>query len=269
MSKPYTLVVLNGCNGAERFNAWKETGGALLKRKDLGCGLNSLTFLGIFTRSQGEALMGRIGPMGTSFQEILNHVTIANNNEFVYIAGTHSIMNTDEKENFVNYLRDNMPANTCTIVTLNRHPNKLQRNEKCKKVTPGHSLIFSKDSNNALITIDPQQENYRPQDNAKMFKSWETQCYISATMVYVLHQDNRVLAPVPAAFEFMDTSEDMDTNDDDTKMSDIYGGKKKKSKHMVKKHSNKKSKKVVNKHSKKKYKTQSIKKGGKKRKLKK
>lgn len=66
------LSVLQNCDDANRFNAWQATGGALLNNRNLGCGINSLTYLGIFTRRQGENLVNVVNARGTTFDEMMN-----------------------------------------------------------------------------------------------------------------------------------------------------------------------------------------------------
>jgi len=45
LNETYYLSVLNNCDQNKRFVQWQNDGGTLLGNKNLGCGINSLTFL--------------------------------------------------------------------------------------------------------------------------------------------------------------------------------------------------------------------------------
>ena len=56
----YKIAVLDNCKSEDRFKAWKDSGGTLLGQKSIGCGINSLTFLGIFDQNIGNNLVTQI-----------------------------------------------------------------------------------------------------------------------------------------------------------------------------------------------------------------
>lgn len=179
------LAVLRNCVSDKRFNRQKLTGGALLGRKDLGCGLNALAFLSVFSRKQGEFLIKNIKPTGTSFLEIMNFVTSLNGYKTEFKEISVDISNPHKIISFFNELYNQMPENSCTIAKLMRNPNINQRSPKCRNFTIGHSLIFSKEGGK-LYTIDPQQGTKRERkqnSDEKVIKSFQNNCYISVKLV--------------------------------------------------------------------------------------
>lgn len=179
------VAVLKNCVSEKRFKRWQETGGALLGRKDLGCGLNALVFLSVFNRKQGEFLLRNIKPTGTSFLEIMNFVTSLNGYKTDFKEISVDISNPHKITTFFNELYNQMPENSCTIAKLMRNPNINQRPPECRNFTIGHSLIFSKEGGK-LYTIDPQQGTKRERkqnSDEKVVKSFQKNCYISVKLV--------------------------------------------------------------------------------------
>jgi hypothetical protein len=192
------LARLDNCNGEKRYDAWKKAisddnakngrpnNCALLGNTNIGCGLNSLTFLGIFTVDQGKSLVASINANGTSFDQMINYVRMANGHKHVYQKVDFPISTKQEMTDFLDRLTTELPNNSCTVCKLHRHPDPKKRAlPQCEKFTIGHSVVFSKDDNGVLYTIDPQQCSYRQRDDGKIFSSWSQNCYIQATLMFV------------------------------------------------------------------------------------
>jgi hypothetical protein len=146
-----------------------------------------LTFLGVFTRKQGEKLVTQITKNGTSFLEMMNYVSLYNNVNYQEIF--FSINSVENIKNFVtNYLKYLLPDNCCTVAKLNRNQDATKRKPDCRNLTEGHSVVFSK-MNNEITTIDPQQMTKRvfietPENFNKIFKAWSNQCYETVSLIF-------------------------------------------------------------------------------------
>ena len=162
INKFYKLAHLPNCDVDERFEKWKRDGGTLLENKKLGCGINSLTFLGVFNRAQGEQIIKQISK-GTSFIEMMNYVSLYNKN-VAYQEIIFHIGNAKQIINFITCLKYFLPDNCCTIAKFNRNKKIVMRG----KLTDGHSVVFSK-TNNEITTIDPQLLTKRIFNETKEF----------------------------------------------------------------------------------------------------
>jgi hypothetical protein len=170
----YFLSVLQNCNMDERYKTWK---GPLLKNKNIGCGINALTFLDVFTRDEGEQLVKIINKRGTSFEEMMNMVFNKNKTTPQTLI-EYSIDTLDNVKDFFENLKNMLPNNSCTIAKLMRYPDN-GTPVKCNggSLTSGHSIVFSK-NNNKLYYIDPQQEKLKESEDYNLtFKVWSKQCY--------------------------------------------------------------------------------------------
>ena len=91
------LAILKDCDPVSRLQHWKERGGTLKGNTRIGCGLNSLTFLGIFTYEQGEQLVEQVTNEGTNFLEIMQYVAKFNNKSNTsYIEFLHPLDNLEQ-----------------------------------------------------------------------------------------------------------------------------------------------------------------------------
>ena len=193
----FNLVQINNCRSKARFTEWKKTGGALLGRTDLGCGLNALAFLSIFTRVQGESLLQKIKPTGTSFNEIIRWIQLLNGFNNKYTEFVFPITTVNDITIFFNKLSHDIDSNTCVIAKLNRHYNIDKRSVNCKRFTIGHTVVFSKEENGDMYTIDPQQGTRRKRNDVKMAKSYfDGNCYISISLVAVQNNGYNLITPV-------------------------------------------------------------------------
>jgi len=193
-------------NAFKRYNEWE---GPLLNRKDLGCGINSLTFLEVLTRAQGENVLKKIANKGTPFVEMMQVLGKIRGmpKQYPY---TFLIDTKENASNFINTLKNLLETNAGTIVKMMRYPDELPSkfHPKCNGInlTSGHTIIFSKihkdikipvnldinhkiteaydiwkrltTKNDGLFAIDPQQETIRFTENVdKAFSSWQHNCY--------------------------------------------------------------------------------------------
>ena len=183
INKSHQLAYLSNCNVDERFEKWKREGGTLLENKKLGCGINSLTFLEVFNRTQGEQIVKQL-TQGTSFIEMMNYVSLYNNN-VVYQEISFRITNMEQIINFIIYLKYFLPNNCCTVAKFNRNKNMVTR----ENLTDGHSVVLSKTNNNEIITIDPQQLTKRKFEETtefveKMIKVWSNQYFETISLIF-------------------------------------------------------------------------------------
>jgi hypothetical protein len=213
----FFLAYITNCYGEERFDEWKREltrfnlehnlgeNCALLGNTNIGCGLNSLTFLKIITMNQGRQLVQQVNNSGTSFLEMMNYVRIANGNKIPLQEILYPITTLSEVTVFLNLLSNNLPNNSCTIAKLNRNPDIQRRPQGCRNFTPGHSVVFNKDQTGKLWTIDPQQCRRKERDDNKMFKSFQDNCYISVSLMYFMSMKTpRQLQPIPANYPVQD-----------------------------------------------------------------
>ncbi len=191
-STEYHLSVLRDCNTAARFDAWKESGGTLLGLKNLGCGINALTFLGVLSREEGERLVPLVNSRGTTLMEMMS---------FVYRGARvpqferyFPIRTLEEVSTFLATLNRLLKNNECTIAKLMRFPEStpIGAEPRCvidgrsMQLTPGHSIVFSKDESGSLLWLDPHIEiPPKPSvDASKALKSWSRQCYVAVGLLF-------------------------------------------------------------------------------------
>jgi hypothetical protein len=154
----YILTTLNNCNDRERYDAWNDAGGTLLGNKNLGCGINSLTYLGVFTRAEGESFVKILNERGTTFTELMNYVYNKNGQrpQFCFY---FDISNLENARVFTRTLESYLCDNCCTIAKLMRYPDEATVAPLCNgvRLTSGHTIIFSK-RNGIINTIDPNNK---------------------------------------------------------------------------------------------------------------
>jgi hypothetical protein len=186
MAGNLNLSYLGNCNVEERFKQWMREGGTLKGNKNLGCGINSLTFLGVFSREAGGNLVDVVNSRGTTFEEMINYVYRNNNNpQFEY---SYPITTAGEVQLFINDILKRLHMNSCTVAKMMRYPDNtsLRNAPLCNgtRLTSGHSIVFSNDRG-VLKAIDPQQETIRPSmDAAKAFQAWNRNCYKQISLMF-------------------------------------------------------------------------------------
>ena len=181
----YRLGHIPNCNFRNRFNQWEAAGGTLRKNKNIGCGLNSLAFLDIFTRQQGEALVDVIDAKGTTFLQMMSYVYRSMGVDVKIVERNIPIRTEVEVQQFLDTLLQDLPDNSCTVAKMMRYPDTGPPVDcNGKNLTSGHSIVFSKNGNQ-ITAIDPQQMSVRENINASSsFKAWQKNCYISISLIY-------------------------------------------------------------------------------------
>jgi hypothetical protein len=247
----YYLSVLQNCDDENRFNEWQATGGALLNNRNLGCGINSLTYLGIFTRQQGEGLVNVVNARGTTFDEMMNYVFNRNGGNPQYRMPA-SIRTVDHVQHFIDHLTNILCEGCCTVAKLMRYPDNYQNPPLChgEALTSGHTIVFSKNGG-ILYATDPQQGTRRRSDNAAAaFAAWQRNCYREVHLMFNIQPDYRHTVPMDiddAANVLPDhgpIDDRTQIDNGDTVPMDIDGGKTKNSKQSKKSKKGKKSKRA-------------------------
>lgn len=97
---------------------------------------------------------------------------------------------------FFELLYNHLPINTCTIIKLNRHPDRLIRKKMTgMDLTPGHYVLISKDKDGILRTYEPIYSKpddcksfpYKGVISQKFFMTYQRQGYINASLL-VMHR---------------------------------------------------------------------------------
>jgi hypothetical protein len=190
----YTLGHIPNCNFRARFQQWQDDGGTLRGNRNIGCGLNSLAFLGIFTRQQANALLDMIDPNGTTFQQMINYVYAHLQGLVPLLERRIPLTTEQEVQQFFNILLQDLPDNSCTVVKYLRYPENIPRHMSppCNGIqglTSGHSVIFSKNGN-SITSIDPQQMNIRENiDAAASFPYLQRHCFVEVSLIYGFTQN--------------------------------------------------------------------------------
>jgi hypothetical protein len=237
------LSKLSNCNPNKRMEEWRRTGGALLGNKNIGCGINSLTFLGVFTRKQGEQLVSIINPRGTTFLDMMNYVARQKNGntqrEVIFPIST-----VNEVQEFIYAIKTSLGENSCTVAKMMRYPDNSNNPVLCNGVsyTSGHSIIFGVE-NDTLHAIDPQQNSFRASEDATAaFNSWQRTCYTHIHVMYsigVLQNVNKASVPM----EIVDDEINFPNHNLDNVPMEVEGGKKYRTKtYRTKKYRTKKNK---------------------------
>lgn len=160
------LLAYTDCNALERMEKWRVSGGTLNNNRNIGCGINTLTFLGVFDRATGQRMVDALASdpatTGTSFLDIMRYVArhsdaqIPPGSVINELAGY--IHTVDLLMDFATWVYDNLPMNACTIIKMNRD---------LAGEMPGHSFILTKDADGVLHAVDPQTMHVR------VLKVWE------------------------------------------------------------------------------------------------
>lgn len=149
----YSFIYSNSC---KTISQWRSEGGTLLEEKDIGCGVNVLTFLDIIERRQGETMVRKLqadpNTTGTSFIEMLNNVqkkvgdSIPKLEEYKFEVEENRVVSQNKLKAFYEFVLNRFPDNSCIMIKMNSWESSL-----------GHSLVLQK-RGRAIWTIDPQQD---------------------------------------------------------------------------------------------------------------
>lgn len=187
------LYYLPDCGCKERKEAWL---GALLGRRDIGCAINVLVFLGALDTQTGKSLVPRLDPqVGTPFHTIIEAIQptcpYPLREETYPITDVKSVTEIlDEIEGGLKFgiaserERGKKCTDACTIVKLYRGTGSV-----------GHTVIMSVE-NGHMYTVDPQAETQstiamggkgkimRERGNdAKIFKAWNNASFVAVSVI--------------------------------------------------------------------------------------
>lgn len=194
-----SLAIIRNFNVEDKYKDWKNNGGTLLNDKQMGCGINSMTFIGLFDRKEGiENLRNLNRNIGTPFSEI---VSIIQHRDLFHLYEEKIIrIKDDENKEFavsrtkleviVKELYNYIVNNSCTIIKFNRNPDITLRPERGKYLALGHTVIVGK-IHSGMYIVDPQQEIIRQlcSNNNIYFidnlvKDCNLQCYESISFLF-------------------------------------------------------------------------------------
>lgn len=165
-----TLAVINNCNALDRYKQWSR----LVGSEHVGCGINSIVFLNEMTKSKGEVEVSKLKHppgcnIGTPMEVIVEYLNKKSQQERepekrVMFELYREVLSDPEKDttdesririfNFYIKLYNSMPKNSCIIVKLERDINELIKHNI--NLTPGHTIVITKDDKGDLYSIDPQ-----------------------------------------------------------------------------------------------------------------
>lgn len=185
---PIELFAFNQCNAKAKFADWLRSGGSLLKNPNIGCGINTLTMLGVFSRKDGEEMVRGLASdpqrRGTSFFQIMQYVFHRNGRNHPMNELTGYIDTPSRLNHFFHWLSVKMGLETCIIVKFNRdlQPDIL-----------GHTVLIHKDATGSMTIYDPQAEREMPlvPDSTPLFNAWITQNNFSTASV-ILYRDTDI-----------------------------------------------------------------------------
>ena len=195
------LFYILNCNIVDRLNAWITSGGTLLRNKRMGCGLNSLAFLNVITRETGEQLLNEIDlRTGTTMDQIMNLIKLKfhqQNQELITREYPISVNSLDNFHKFIANIKIELPNDSCTYAKM-MPPFNFDPNPK-KKFRGGHTILFCKDVQGYLSSIDPHQESgcylNTPEEINNFFYNKVSSFYVYISLIY----GRLVVPPVPTA----------------------------------------------------------------------
>ena len=155
----YKLAVFNNCYNETRYKKWISDGGTLNNNYIIGCGINSLVYLDVLTRENGEKLIETIEVRGTTFRELMAYVF---KEKYNVTLSAYRLPINDEFDviAYIDFLNNNLYDNCCTIAKYMRYDDEDEKQLYNSSLTPGHTIIFSK-QNGILHTVDPLQKTDR------------------------------------------------------------------------------------------------------------
>jgi len=177
------LLVFSDCNAREKMKdkmddkvkSWKP----LSDDKSIGCGINSLTFLGIISEDVGKKIVKNIPRnIGTPFTFLMYYlmeISKRSTNLKEIRSDVSTLQNTTQ---FLDALFNALPDGCCVIATLNRNIGTLN-----------HTIVFSKQKDDngidALYTVDPQVGKLKKRiDDTKIFDAWNSNNIVSVSLLF-------------------------------------------------------------------------------------
>ena len=145
-----------GIDYNQENKSWAEQGGTIRGEKSIGCGINTLLYLDVIDRNQGEQMVSSLQVnrgVGTSFVDMLNSIRLKYNSPPLYELRTELgfPVSTDSLSNFFLFILNNYPDRALIMIKLNRD----------NPLFPlGHSVVLHK-VGRSVWTLDPQQMTER------------------------------------------------------------------------------------------------------------
>lgn len=145
-----------GIDYNQENKSWAEQGGTIRGEKSIGCGINTLLYLDVIDRNQGEQMVSSLQVnrgIGTSFVDMLNSIRLKYNSPPLYELRTELgfPVSTDSLSNFFLFILNNYPDRALIMIKLNRD----------NPLFPlGHSVVLHK-VGRSVWTLDPQQMTER------------------------------------------------------------------------------------------------------------
>ncbi len=198
------LVFLPKCDAFERCKYWI---GALNGITTKGCGINVLRFMGEMSDLVGNVKLhasintprGQPPGPGTfaPFSDLISWFNTKFQNmgesEFKMTELVRNINTPYLLKQYLDELLAIMPADTCTIVKLNRDITNCQNTN----LTPGHYVLMNKDINGKLWTYEPLLSSrnncvmfeYKGTVSPNFFNTYKNQCYVSVSILAAEYVD--------------------------------------------------------------------------------
>jgi hypothetical protein len=231
------LSKLQNCNALQRFKDWQKSGSTLLGNKNLGCGINSLTFLNVFSREEGEKLVKILDKRGTTFKEMMDFVMRQRNipPQMLVAIPIHTL---EEVKIFIKNIKYQLGKNACTVAKLSRYSDYYEEIPvSYKGLTSGHSVVFSV-VEDKLYMIDPQIVKCSHIDSAgSLFKSLKRNLYNHVYLMYgietsdyggvpmVIDDENTNITHLPNHYSVPVPMEIDSENESNENAMDTSGGK--------------------------------------------
>jgi len=177
------LLVFSDCNAREKMKDKKndnvETWEPLSDDKSIGCGINSLTFLGIISKEIGKKIVKNIPKnVGTPFTFLMYYLMEISKRSTNLKEIRSDVSTLENTTKFLDALFNTLPDGCCVIATLNRNIGTLN-----------HTIVFSKQKDDTgmdcLYKIDPQVGKLKKRiDDTTIFNTWERMNVVSVSLLF-------------------------------------------------------------------------------------
>jgi hypothetical protein len=154
------LLIFKNCNAIEKYREWEITHTPILQKNGIESGINTLCFLGVFTKEVAEHFTKNVVAVNTSFIELMYYLKELSFITADYTEIFNTIQTVENLTMFLDELYSAMPNNSCTIANMNRQTGNAN-----------NVIIFSK-IYDKLYIIDAQNhqmlERYMPSAEGDM-----------------------------------------------------------------------------------------------------
>ena len=114
------LLVFKNCNAIEKFREWEITHEPVLQKNSIESCINTLCFLGVFTKEVAEHFTKNVVTVNTSFIELMYYLKELSFITADYTEIINTIQTVENLTMFLDELYRAMPNNSCTIANINR-----------------------------------------------------------------------------------------------------------------------------------------------------